>query len=373
MEGSAMNIDENMTLDFVQPYLNSKNEVTEAVFNDLFGSLSRKEQYQVVDILVKNRIEILYADAEITKIEAEKIDIRKNFDKEAKKEAFEMEKRVTSGSLSDKEYQSLRKMTNEQLCAMYQKGDEKALTALLKKNIRFIFLVAHTEAVRHRQNGLDDEDILQEGMAGAIQGARRFDPTSDYSFTTYSWYWIKQRVSRAICDCGSLIRLPVHMHEKLAKVRRIRAKYPEASEKQLYHYYLEDQDIVESENSWKDFQKLLFYLETYSNTTSLNMPVGEKGDTELENFIEDKDAISVEDLVLSDARKDDLISTMEKVLNKREMEVLKERYGFEDGNPKTLEKVGEHFGVTRERIRQIERKALEKLGKSHVIRDWEAE
>ncbi len=130
---------------------------------------------------------------------------------------------------------------------------------------------------------------------------------------------------------------------------------------------------MESENSWKDFQKLLFYLETYSNTTSLNMPVGEKGDTELENFIEDKDAISVEDLVLSDARKDALISTMEKVLNKREMEVLKERYGFEDGNPKTLEKVGEHFGVTRERIRQIERKALEKLGKSHVLRDWEAE
>lgn len=163
------------------------------------------------------------------------------------------------------------------------------------------------------------------------------------------------------------------MHEKLSKVRRLRAKYPEASEKQLYHYYLEDQGMVESEFPEKEFKKLLLYMETYSNTTSLNMPVGEKGDTELENFIEDKDAISVEDLVLSDARKDALVRTMEKVLNKREMEVLKERYGFDDGNPKTLEKVGERFGVTRERIRQIERKALEKLGRSHVLRDWEAD
>ena len=269
-----MNVDENMTLDFVQPYLNSKNEVTEADFNELFGNLSKKDQYQVVEILMKNRIDILYAEDEITKLEAEKGDMGNQFDKAARKEASEMAKRVTSGPLSEKEYQSMRRMTNEQLCAMYQRGNEKALTVLLKKNIRFIFLVAHGEAVKHKQNGLDDDDILQEGMAGAMEGARRFDPTSDYSFTTYSWYWIKQRVCRAIYDCGSLVRLPAHMHEKLSKVRRLRAKYPEASEKQLYHYYLEDQGMVESEFPEKEFKKLLLYMETYSNTTSLNMPVG---------------------------------------------------------------------------------------------------
>ena len=233
-----------------------------------------------------------------------------------------------------------------------ENGDPLAKEALVNHNLRLVVNIAK----HFVGSGIPIPDLVQEGNLGLMRAVDMYDPDKGFRFSTYATWWIKQAVTRAIANDGRVIRLPVHAHEALVKyqkfVREWRSTNPGVA-------LPNDDEIMEKLNISKStYSQITRYQ---ADIVSLSTPVGEEQDSTIGDFIADEHT-NVE----AQAELSDLKDTIEKILNNgdftaREIDVLKKRFGFETGTPMTLEAVGEVYGITRERIRQIEAKAIRKL------------
>lgn len=326
-------LNQDYILKRIAPHLNANRELSEFEFSFLFSPLSKLEQYEVIKIMMANGIEYVDEKAE-EKQELAKSSILRD-----------------SGKASE----SLTELTNEELCVLYQKGNPAALSSLIEKNKRFIMKYVLKVMKSFRNQCLTENDLFQEGALGLIKAVGRFDSTLPYSFLTYSGYWIRQSITRAIIDSGFLIRLPAHLHEKVRRVARYRGQNPHAAVEQLVEIMKQDGwEITAPEVS-----EYILYGESILNTSSLNAPVGEEDDAELLLFIPD-DAALPEQIVEEQLRKE-AISSVIATLTPKEKAILTMRFGLDGKEPMTLEQVGKLHDVTRERIRQIEVKAIKKL------------
>ena len=247
--------------------------------------------------------------------------------------------------LGDKEQEVARR------CA---EGDEEAKNLLITANLRLVINIAKKYVGR----GMSLTDLIQEGNLGLIKAVDKFDYTKGFKFSTYATWWIRQAIERAIADKSRVIRIPVHMVETINKMNRV--------QHQLTQELGRDptpEEISEKMNGVLTPEQIQDNLSLSLEPVSLEKSINDSDDTTLEDFIEDKDSETPTDYANSQSLKEQLYSSM-KNLNEREQKVLRLRYGLDDNQPRTLEEVGRELGVTRERIRQIEAKAIKKLRNS---------
>ena len=243
-------------------------------------------------------------------------------------------------------------LTYEEEIALAQKvleNDEEAKQKLIESNLRLVVSIAK----KHTNRGLKMLDLIQEGNMGLMKAVEKFEYEKGFKFSTYATWWIRQAITRAIADQGRTIRIPVHMIETINKIKKesriiLQETGKEATAEELAKKLEIPVDKVKS------------ILEMNQDPISLETPVGSEEDSELGDFVEDDKFLNPYDATTRVLLKEQLDGVL-KTLSEREEMVLRYRYGLDDGSPKTLEEVGKIFNVTRERIRQIEVKALRKL------------
>ena len=247
------------------------------------------------------------------------------------------------------------------LAVRKSQGDEVAKQRLIEANLRLVVSIAK----RYTGRGMSFLDLVQEGNLGLIKGVEKFDPEKGFKLSTYATWWIRQSVTRALADQARTIRVPVHMVETINKMSKMQRKLTlelgyEPSVKELAEHL----DMSE--------EKVQEIMQIAREPASLETPIGEEDDSNLGDFVADSNVVSPEGNVESVMLREH-IDTLLGDLKERERQVIVLRFGLEDGHPRTLEEVGKEFNVTRERIRQIEAKALRKLRnpvRSKIIRDF---
>lgn len=334
-------------------------------FDIIYGNYSHKEQYEIIEELFSNGIEL------IDTIE-ESIDIKESdFDTlidpmnitidEKNADDFEIlydEKIFLDKGTSQTTVVVNKniKQTNEILCKLIQEGNQQAKQDICIKNQGLVKKYANAY-FNYYGNDLEFEDLEQIGYIGLITAAEKFDITRDNAFTTYATLWIKQAISREVFDQGFTIRIPVHAIEKIIKITKL---------EKVYEYEgLEYNEIIcaiskELQINENEVRHYINLRQKFMRCTSLNIPVGEKQETELEDMLVDEDGIVVEDEVEQHILSEDIRAVVS-TLKPREQQVLNLRFGLIDGKELTLEQIGSIMNLTRERIRQIESKALRKL------------
>ena len=236
-----------------------------------------------------------------------------------------------------------------QLAKQYEKNSEEAREKLIVSNLRLVVSVAK----KHIGRGLSFLDLIQEGNQGLMKAVEKYDWRRGYKFSTYATWWIRQAITRAIADQSRTIRIPVHMVENINKLYKIQRKLM-----QKYNRTPSIDELTKELEMPEEDVKNLFRIS--QKTTSLSTTINDEEDATLEEFIKDPNQSSIYDNVTNKFIKEYLFEVLD-TLTPRERKVLVLRYGLEDGKPRTLEEVGKQFSVTRERIRQIEAKAIRKL------------
>lgn len=256
-------------------------------------------------------------------------------------EGEEAKETMKNPDLSDEEKKKLAKVIAD---------GEQAKQTLISSNLRLVVSIAKKYVGR----GMLFLDLIQEGNCGLIKAVEKFDYTKGFKFSTYATWWIRQSITRAIADQARTIRIPVHMVETINKLTRIqRQLVQDLGRDPLPEEIAEKMENISAEKV-REIQKIAL------DPVSLETPIGEEDDSHLGDFIEDKDTLSPDDYTNNQLLKDEINAVLQG-LTEREEKVLRLRFGLLDGRTRTLEEVGKEFNVTRERIRQIEAKALRKL------------
>lgn len=283
---------------------------------------------------------------------------------------LELEKLMNQASIDDpvkmylKDIGKVPLLSQEEeveLAKRMAEGDEEAKRRLSEANLRLVVSIAK----RYVGRGLLFLDLIQEGNFGLMKAVEKFDYTKGFKFSTYSTWWIKQSITRAIADQARTIRIPVHMVETINKLSKVTRQLTQKLGREP-----SVEEIGKEMNISED--KVREIMKISQDTVSLDTPVGEEEDSNLGTFIQDENAISPQDSATQVMLKEQLLDVLN-TLTPREQKVIMLRYGIEDGHSRTLEDVGKEFNVTRERIRQIEAKALKKLrqpSRSKKLKDF---